>query len=378
MSMRNLHWGALTAGTAIMLALLLVLDRVDGLKKPVLVENRMLAERPAWPADLPDLGRFRSAVDAYANDQFPSRAYLIGGLNYLRFLAGYSGSSKVVVGHQGWLFYDDGSHLSQLRPSTLDAVWARSWVAELASRRAELEKRGAHYFVVAAPVKETIYPDFVPRSFRPDRPAPGDAGVLQAAVTAAAVPGFIDLHAGLDAARGAGVAVYSPFDTHWTGEGAYVGYVALMNAMARQGVPVVPQSRGHFFAPAPGVLPPQDLARMLGIGGLARQHYPRLTSDAAAHVRVRYLGNGTDLTADRVIETGAKGPVLQLTGDSFTVALLPLLYGSFSRIVVSHYQNGFHRPDLIDQFHPDVVLLEVIESGIRHAMTPPPAPNPAK
>jgi alginate O-acetyltransferase complex protein AlgJ len=86
--------------------------------------------------------------------------------------------------------------------------------------------------------------------------------------------------------------------------------------------------------------------------------------------KVEFLTDTHDWTGDRVIDTGSAGPVLMLTGDSFSNPWLPLLEASFSRIVVSHHQNGFFRPDLIQRFHPDAVLLEVIESGFRHAMPP--------
>lgn len=71
------------------------------------------------------------------------------------------------------------------------------------------------------------------------------------------------------------------------------------------------------------------------------------------------------------------GPVLVMTGNSFSNACLPLFERSFIRIVFSHHQNGFFRPDLIERFKPDAVLLEVIESGIRDAIPPSSLPATA-
>ena len=48
-----------------------------------------------------------------------------------------------------------------------------------------------------------------------------------------------------------------------------------------------------------------------------------------------------------------------------------------SRIILTHDQDGFWRPDMIEHFKPDIVLLEVIEPGLRVAMGEGPAPSPA-
>ena len=362
------HWWTLIAGVIALQILLLLLDRVPGLAAPELVENRTLAQLPPGPRSIADLERFRSGLDAYVADQFPARRRLIAGLNYLRYLAGYSGTARVVVGRHGWLFYDNDSHLSQLRPSSLAAAEITAWVDTLEARGQWLARRNIVYVVVAPPVKERLYPEHAP-AWAGDGKALADADVLAAAAQAK-VTSYVDLRRSLAAARADGLPVYSPFDTHWSGEGAYVAYAALLQALAARGLPVEPRSR-HYFAEL-GVsraARPQDLAHMLGIAGFVEQTFIQL-HDPALTTRIRYLTAATDWAADRVIETGREGPVLLLTGDSFSNVWLPLISGHFSRVVFSHHQNGFFRQDLIDRFKPDVVLLEVIEPGLRHAMQP--------
>jgi hypothetical protein len=142
-----------------------------------------------------------------------------------------------------------------------------------------------------------------------------------------------------------------------------------MRGLAARGLSVAAKPR-PFFADrsAPGVPVPQDLAYMLGIAHFVRQEYPQLGFGHTS--RVEYLTATRDWTGDRIIDTGSPGPVLMLTGDSFSNAWLPLFEASFSRIVFSHHQNGFFRPDLVERYRPDAVVLEVVESGIRHAMPP--------
>lgn len=362
------HWYGLISGVVVWGLALVVVPRMGVATRPELAENRVLASWPDWPRSLSEFGRFRVAVEAYTNDHFPSRVYLIGGLNYLRYLAGYSGTARVLVGKNGWLFYENGSHLALIRPSDLPAAATHAWASEFKERRTHLQDSGIPYIVVAAPVKESIYPGLVPRPLRAMDAGPGDAALLRETVDLPARRGFVDLSAPLRRARDSGTPVYSPLDTHWTGEGAYVAYRTVLAEIARQGVSVVAHPRSSFFAPPAETAVPQDMAYMLGIAAYARQDFPQLTGNAAAHWNVHYLTPATDWTADRIIDTGSSGPVLLLTGDSFCNVWMPLLAESFSRIVFSHHQNGFHRKDLIERFHPDVVLLEVIESGIRHAM----------
>jgi len=366
------HWWGLVAGVVVLQVVLLGLDRLPGLSEPVVVENRSLASVPALPRSVRDLERFRLELDSYVADHFPPRQYLIAGLNYLRYLSGFSGTRRVFVGEQGWLFYDNDSHFSQLRPSTLTPPEATAWVEMLRSRSEFLANRGIPYLVVSAPVKERLYPDRLPDWLGNGGPS-ADADVLGAAAARVGVKAYVDLRPPLMQARANGVEIYSAFDTHWTGEGAYHAYVAIIEAMNAKGLPVRPHPRSHFSADRVArAQMPQDLAHMLGIASLVRQSYAQLVQSVPApSPKIQYLGVGADWTADRVVDTGARGPVLMLTGDSFSTALLPLLNASFSRIVFSHHQNGFFREDLIDRFKPDLVLLEVIESGVRHTMQPP-------
>ncbi|MET0272055.1 MAG: hypothetical protein ABW360_03610, partial [Phenylobacterium sp.] len=80
------------------------------------------------------------------------------------------------------------------------------------------------------------------------------------------------------------------------------------------------------------------------------------------------------------VDTGQDGkPVLLMTMDSFSNALLPFLYGHFSRVILAHNAEGPWREDLIARFHPDVVMLEITEAGCARAATPaPPASEAAR
>lgn len=364
------RWWGLIAGVVTLQIAMLTLDRLPMVREPVLVENRVLAAFPVAPKSIPDLDRFRVELDAYAADHLPSRKFLIAGLNYVRYIAGYSGTRRVVVGGDGWLFYDNDSHLSQLRPSTLTDAEKAAWVATLERRTRQLAAKGIQYVVVSGPVKESLYPDLLPRWLR-GRGGPSDADALVEAATHAGVDSVVDVRPPLIEARSLGVPIYSPFDTHWTGNGAFYAYQALMKRFDSAGISVRAHPRSYFVESDLGLARPEDLAHMLGISSLVKQRYVSLDDPDKLSEKVEYLTPARDWTADRIVDTGKSGPVLMLTGDSFSTALLPLLSGHFSKVIFSHHEHGFFREDLIERFKPDVVVLEVIESGFRYAMQQP-------
>jgi hypothetical protein len=372
----SMHWWGLIAGVLALLFVMLTLNRVPMLKEPELVENRVLAMLPSRPKSIKDLDFFRSQVDAYAADHLPARKFLIAGLNFIRYSFGYSGTRRVFVGSDGWLFYDNDTHFSQVRESTLSVEDRSAWVSELARRSNKLAAEDIRYVVVAGPVKESLYSELLPGWLR-SRNSLSDADVLIRASRDAGLNTVVDLKSPLAAARSQGVSIYSRFDTHWTGDGAFYGYRELMEHFRSTGLPVRAHPRDYFvrlsLEPASR---PQDLAHMLGISSLVQQDYSTLVyPESVPAQRVEYLTSATDWTADRVVYTGLPGPVLMLTGDSFSTALLPLLSGHFSRVIFSHHEHGFFREDLIKRFKPDVVVLEVIESGFRYAMQRPITPR---
>ena len=372
------HWGRLIAGTLAVLAAAFVVPRF--VRPPDLQENRVLAEAPAAPRALSDLTAYRQAVDAYVADRFPPRALLIGGLNRLRLAVGVSGSDRVLVGRDGWLFSDDGTHMGAARgdPGLSDAA-AKAWLAGLAGRREALAAQGKAYLVLSPPTKAALYPWQAPGWFSLDINRP--AVTLGRLARASGAGQVLYLNGALAQQAAWGLRTYSQHDTHWTGLGAYLGYAAFMRALEAQGVAEGPRPLEAFVEERQGeVNKPRDLALMLGVAGFVDIDYPELGDPAAdAGLQVAYLDPARrDWTGLRIIDTGnIQKPVLFMTVDSFSSALIPLLFGHFSRIITVHNDQGTWRPDLIARFDPDIVVTEVVEDGLRTSMNPAPPASPA-
>ena len=372
----RLHWRLLIGTILLLMAAAWLAPR--WLPKPEFQENRRLAARPAWPTRLRDVAAFRKAADAYVADHFPIRPQLIAVLNRARMMVGVSGSSRVIVGRDGWLYYDDDTHMGAARNDpALIGPQVRNWLMTLAGRTEAVRAQGGAYLVIAPPAKDSVYPEHAPLWFH--GPSPDRLTVVLPTLARESGAGeVLSLYPEVAAAKRDGEKVFSRHDTHWTGYGAYAGYVGLMTRLHAMGLTDGPRPRSMFVSQRlRGRLVPSDLARMLGVGSLVDLDFPHLVDpQAASRGRITYLTAKHDWTAPQVIDTGAVGkPTLLITRDSFSNELLPFLYPHFSRIVAAHDQDGMWRPDLIARFKPDVVVLEVVESGLALAMDQGPPPS---
>ena len=372
------HWRILVGTTLFLIAAAWVVPHFV----PALgvQENRVLAGQPAWPHRLQDVRQFRRQADAYVADHFPARRLLIGVLNRVRMLAGVSGSKRVVIGRDGWLFYDDDTHLgaaSNTPPMSGESV--RAWLSLEAGRTEAARAAGAHYLIVVPPTKEVILPQHAPAWFggvSPDRPA---LALSRFAAEAQAVDVFYP-YPQIAAATQAGQHTYSRHDTHWTGYGAYAGYVGLMRHLHALGLAEGPRPLSDFRRVTTSARRgPRDLALMLGVSSFVDLDYPRFNDPpAVAKLKRTFLGPRRAWTAPQVVDTGEVGkPVLLLTRDSFSNELLPFIYSHFSRIILVHNQDGAWRGDLIDRFKPDIVIHEVLESGLPATAGDRPSPSAA-
>lgn len=370
------HWRRLIGASLLVLAGALLLPTF--IKAPDLQENRTLAPPPPALRGPGDLTAFRKAADAYVADRFPARSHLIGGLNRLRMLVGVSGSPRVIVGRDGWLFSDDGSHLGAARGDPpQDPLATAVWLRGLAGRTEYLRARGAAYVAFCAPVKEAVYPGRAPGWMALDLNRPA---VMLSRLAAASGAGSVvyPRDAIVRQARW-GLKTYSAHDTHWTGLGAYYGYVELMRELHRQGVAEPPRSLEAFKEVGRyDINKPRNLTLMLGVSSFVEVDFPQIEDAAEPVLKVTYLTATHGWTGSRVIDTGQAGkPVLLITVDSFSNALMPFLYAHFSRIVVAHNDQGAWRPDLVEWFRPDIVVSEIVESGLPALMlgSPPPSPE---
>ncbi len=372
----RLHWRLLIGTILVLMAAAWLAPLV--IRPPDIQENRILAAAPAWPRSLSGVHDFRKGADPYVADHFPARPHLIGLLNRLRMLAGVSGSNRVIIGRHGWLFFDDDTHLGAARGDPpMVGPEIRQWLLNLAGRTEMLKTRGVTYLIIAPPAKETIYPQHGPAWYH--GPSPSRTAITLPKLAQASGAGeVLYLYPAVAAATAVGQRTYTLHDTHWDGYGAYAGYAALLTRLHAMGLTEGPRPLSDFLRiDMPRRSGPRDLALMLGVSSFVDLHYPNFdTRPGEPPITRSYLTAKTDWTAPQVVDTGHPGkPVLLLNRDSFSNEMLAFLFSHFSRIILVHNQDGFWRPDMIERFKPDIVVLEVIEPGLRVALGDAPTPS---
>jgi hypothetical protein len=370
------HWRLLIGAVATLVVAAFLLPL--WVPRPDFKENRVLASAPVLPRRLGEVRAFRKAVDAYVADRFPARPHLIGLLNRARMLVGVSGSTRVIVGRDGWLFYDDGTHLGAARNDPpMEAQQVRAWLATLAGRSEYVREHGGAYLLMSPPYKEMVYSAFGPPWYRgPAITRPGV--VLPRLAKSTAAGDVLSLYPAVAAATRRGEKTYGRHDTHWSGYGAYAGYAALLEHLHALGLTSGPRPMSDFkLETLTTPKQPRDLASMLGVASMVRLSFPHIENpESESKLRIIYLTDNKDWTAPQIWETGETDkPTLLMSRDSYSNEILPLMLSHFSRIILSHNQDGFWRQDLIDRFKPDLVISEVIEPGLRLSAGDGPPPS---
>ena len=143
----------------VILGTVLKLDRL-----PQNNENRKLAELPSLKLDIEVLRDYPGNYINYYNDNFGFRNTFVI-LNFLirHNLLRESSSSQVVLGKNGWLFYNKDGSIEDYRGIThFEDKNLKEIAKSYERKRILLSKQGIKYILVLAPNKEAIYGEWMP------------------------------------------------------------------------------------------------------------------------------------------------------------------------------------------------------------------------
>lgn len=239
-------------------------------------EKRQLAPLPHLAWTRASIAAFPRAFEAYYNDHFGFRSFLIREHIRLRFSwLGSLSDTEVLVGKDGWLYFRGAGAMDYYSAtSPLSAKALEGWQRCLEERRDWLAERDAAYLVVFVPIKPTIYPEHLPDSIQRLR-EDSRLDQLMDYLRARSDLHVLDLRDALLAAK-AEYQVYYRTDSHWNELGAYVGYRRIVEALQK-------------ILPLPGPLPLSsfrvdyrtrpggDLATMVGMRDTFSEKAPHLT-----------------------------------------------------------------------------------------------------
>lgn len=331
-------WLAVFMGICLLAVITMPFIRQDGTS-----EKRTLAEFPALLAEEGGLNlQFPAQFEDWLDDHVGLRAFWRQGYASLHAAMGASVSEKVIIGKDGWLYFDETiADYTGVGALTEDERWQVKTVLETLDRALDVPLT-----VMFVPNKSSVYPQYMPDMY-PRTQEPTAAQWLLENCGA----DLIDVSAALTED-----GLYHKTDTHWNNYGARIGAGVLiehLNAITGVQAEVPDPAGACSFEDYEG-----DLGQML-FPQNPPEDYQLVYADAGQ--KYEYEGRyrtPEDLT---ITTSGGEAPLkLLMLRDSFTNLLIEPVSNAYADV---QYRRAMPLP-LSDAEEYDAVVLEMVERRI--------------
>ena len=301
-------------------------------KNDASLEKRELAKMPAYLKDGRLNLEFSDKFESFVSDNLPLRAQLLTASNLVKGELLHAQSSNVIVGREGWLFYNTEA-ADYMDTNALSDRQIRAIAVTLSLIEEDITGRGGRFTFVPAPNKSSVYGEMMPPSYR--RAPENNLTRLTAELKRSGVT-FTDLRSVLLA--GKTETVYHRRDSHWNYRGALLGWNAIMDSLgkAHDTYADAPRTventwRGDLdklLLPAGGVLDEQVIYQIKH--DRFRFTYPMGIRDQQAQLEnfMSDKEDRDDLFSTRNMDR-KDGSALYMVRDSFGRALLPYMIDSY-------------------------------------------------
>ena len=266
---------------------------------------------------------------------------------------GVSGTSQVVLGRHGWMFYggdralDDYLFLSPFTEAEL-----KDWGDALELTHQWCRRRGIRFLFVVAPNAPTIYPEFLPARIQKRR-AGSRLEQLTGYLSRHTQVEVVDVCRALRAAK-PGALLYCKTDTHWNDEGAFVAYQEIAKIL-QQGFPSLRPLRRDQFRLDTNPAADCDLVRMAALPAEYREGRLTLTPRPPFHFRHAFEGSISSIPEPTL-------PKAVVFHDSFGEYLKPFLSEHFQRVRYEPLNRlTLLEAEVVEEEKPNAVILEMVE-----------------
>jgi hypothetical protein len=295
---------------------------------------------------------FPPSFSAYFEVHHLLHRQLVDALQYVRFhFLCEMVFPNVLIGKGDWLYYTGENNIadfectSPFTPNELQAIRSRllDWNDQLADR-------GIKFYIVFAPNKETIYPQFLPESVKPGVKSCRMDQVMQELQTTDL--NVLDLRTSMQTAS-LSAQVYHRTDTHWNAKGALLAAREILSLLQQDFPKLTLPSFNEYqekVQPFSG-----DLAAFLPYDESFVERSIALVPLLPPQSELEESANRTTVSSI----PGSGLPRALVFHDSFSDALIPYLSEHFSLAVFAHSFSV--DLDLVDSEEPDIVIYEIAQ-----------------
>ena len=292
-------------------------------------------------------------------ESFPAHDNFLSAVTEFRLALGDRVFHDTLVGPDNWLVYatDRGMDKYQnVRPLT--AVQLDEYAERLTAFQSLVEANGGQLLLVAAPYKNTVYPENVPAGIQPIGNVSQLDQILDRLKTSS-IP-VLDLRPALFAAKENG-HIYYATDSHWNDLGGLAAYQAIIQALQPSFPDLSPHPLSDFEITyqEPKQL---DLSYIIGSTSLKEKRVQLIPLfKQTARFDSMILPSGRHVTFARTPNPDL--PSALFFHDSFLYSVMPFLSEHFSRTYYVDMLAGDHvlPPAWVEQLQPDIVVIVLNE-----------------
>ena len=295
---------------------------------------------------------------SFLNDNLPFKTQLTE-LNSLVSMSVFNTTAnpKVMVGKDGWLFYnniglenpiDDVIGVTTFSGEEIEKIKYNIETAEK-----YLKEQDTELYILLAPNKENIcfslLPDYIYEIMAPI----SRAGLLAESIAKTDL-NFAYPKPELELAL-SGQQLYYKYDSHWNACGAYVGTRVLFDMMGIE----LPPLESYDIESLPGGS--TDLADMAAITANCKDD-PKYTLNFESGVS--YSGTEIAYGTNLYTSNASDKRTVLVIGDSYFHEMEPYLAKTFATVIAVNRNAGPFDPyALIEEYKPDIIVIEVVERG---------------
>ena len=189
------------------------------------IEKRELTKLPAYYNENGFNIDFSTQFESWFNDRLPLRAYMLSASNFLKSELFKAPSSNVIVGKDGWLFYEsevnDYINSNAMTDNQINSVGITLSLIEEA-----VNNKGGKFTFVAQPNKASVYDEYMPNNYiksNENNLTRINQKLDEMGVT------HVDMLEVMRNNKEKGI--YHKRDSHWNYQGALIGYNAIMDSL---------------------------------------------------------------------------------------------------------------------------------------------------